>query len=87
MLAAFVPLTVAWFLLAPWLGLFQSEIISIPKQLWRPVLVMLFVAPFAPFCGLVLNAPIILSLLLFADICLACPFGAIYFFLKRKERK
>jgi hypothetical protein len=60
MLAAFVPLTVAWFLLAPWFGLFQPEIISSFKQLWRPVLAMLFAAPLAAVLrGLWLNAPII----------------------------
>jgi hypothetical protein len=60
MLAAFVPLTVSWFLLAPWFGLFQAEIESSPKQLWRPVLAMLYAAPLAALLrGLVLNAPII----------------------------
>ena len=60
MLAAFVPLTVAWFLVSPWLGLFQQEITRNPKQLWRPVLAMLFVGPFAVVLrGLLLNAPII----------------------------
>lgn len=60
MLAAFVPLTVAWFLVSPWLGLFQLETISSPKQLWRPVLAMLLAAPFAAVLrGLILNTPII----------------------------
>jgi len=34
-LAAFLPLTLAWFLLAPWFGLFQPEITFNIKQLWR----------------------------------------------------
>ncbi|MBK9927533.1 MAG: DUF3054 domain-containing protein [Anaerolineales bacterium] len=60
MLAAFIPLTVAWFLISPWFGLFQSEIVTNPKQLWRPVFAMLFAAPFAAVLrGLLLNAPII----------------------------
>ena len=60
MLAAFIPLTVAWFLLSPWFGLFQAEITYAPKQLWRPVLAMLFAGPFAAILrGLILNAPII----------------------------
>ena len=60
MLAAFVPLTVAWFLLSPPLGLFQLELISNPRQLWRPAFAMLFVGPFAVVLrGLILNAPII----------------------------
>jgi hypothetical protein len=60
MLAAFIPLTAAWFLLAPWFGLFQPEITSNSRQLWRPALAMLFAAPFAAILrGLILNAPII----------------------------
>jgi len=60
MAAAFFPLTVAWFLLAPWFGLFQKEIISNPKQLWRSALAMFFAAPLAAILrGIILNAPII----------------------------
>ena len=59
-LAAFMPLVIAWFLLAPWFGLFQPEITSNPKQLWRPILAMIFATPLAVvFRGLILNAPII----------------------------
>lgn len=60
MLAAFLPVTLAWFLLAPWFGLFQPGVTSDPMQLWRPVLAMLFAAPLAAVLrGLLLNAPII----------------------------
>ena len=60
MSAAFFPLVIAWFLLSPFLGLFQNEITSNPKQLWRPVLAMLFAGPFAAVLrGFLLNAPII----------------------------
>ncbi len=60
MFAAFIPLAVAWFLLAPWFGLFQQEVTTNPKLLWRPVLVMLLAGPFAVVLrGLILNAPII----------------------------
>ena len=60
MLAAFIPLTVAWLLLAPWFGLFQSEITSNPKQLWRPIYAMIFAAPLAVVLrGLILNNAII----------------------------
>jgi hypothetical protein len=60
MLAVFVPLAVSWFLLAPWFGLFQPEITSTLKHLWRPVLAMLFAAPLAAVLrGLILNVPII----------------------------
>ena len=45
MLTTFIPLVVSWFLIAPWLGLFDEQIISEPKQLWRPPLAMLLAAP------------------------------------------
>jgi hypothetical protein len=58
--ALYFPLSISWFLLAPWSGLFKPEIISNPKQLWRPVLVMLFAAPLAAVArGLILNAAIL----------------------------
>jgi hypothetical protein len=60
MSALFFPLVIAWFLLSPWLGLFQPEITSNPRQLWRPALAMLFAAPLAAILrGLILNAAII----------------------------
>lgn len=60
MAAAFFPLAIAWFLLAPFLGLFQQEHIGSPRQLWRPVLGMIFAGPLAAVLrGLLLNAPII----------------------------
>lgn len=60
MSALFFPLVIAWFLLSPWLGLFQTEITSNLKQLWRPALAMLFAVPLAAILrGLILNAPII----------------------------
>jgi hypothetical protein len=60
MASAFFPLVIAWFLLSPFLGLFQQVYISDPKQLWRPVLAMIFAAPLAAVLrGFILNAPII----------------------------
>ena len=60
MAVIFFPLTIAWFILSPFLGLFRQEIISNPRQLWRPILAMFFAAPFAVVIrGLILNAPII----------------------------
>ena len=54
------PLAVAWFILAPWFGLFQPGVTSDPMQLWRPVLAMIFVAALAVVIrGLILNATII----------------------------
>jgi hypothetical protein len=58
--AAFFPLLLSWFILAPALGLFQESIAFDTKQLWRPVLGMIFAAPFAAVMrGLILNAPVI----------------------------
>lgn len=60
MVVIFIPLAIAWFILAPWFGLFQGEVTSNLKQLWRPILTMLFSAPVAVIVrGLFLNAPII----------------------------
>jgi hypothetical protein len=47
MLTTFIPLVVGWFLIAPWLGLFDAQITSHPKQLWRPPLAMFLATPMA----------------------------------------
>ena len=89
MSALFFPLVIAWFLLSPWLGLFQPEIISNPKQLWRPVLAMIFAAPLAAMLrGLILNAAIIPIFVVVLGATSA--FGmvlwrGIYFFLNRNR--
>lgn len=58
--ATFIPLVIAWFLLAPWFGLFRAEISRDAPQLWRPALAMLFACPLATVLrGLILNAPIV----------------------------
>lgn len=43
----FLPLLVGWFLITPWFGLFDEQVTSNPKLLWRVLLAMLFVAPLA----------------------------------------
>lgn len=45
MATTFLPLLAGWFLIAPWLGLFDLKVVSAPPQLWRPVLAMLLAAP------------------------------------------
>jgi len=42
-----VPLLLAWFLAAPFVGLFNPEVTAQPRQLWRPLAVMLFAGPLA----------------------------------------
>lgn len=60
MAAMFFSLLWAWFLLSPFLGLFQKDLTANPRQLWRPALAMIFAAPFAAVLrGFLLNAPII----------------------------
>ena len=91
MAALYFPLTITWFILAPFLGLLQSEITSNFKQLWRPVLAMIFAAPLAVVVrGLLLNTSIIP---IFAVVLSATSaFGmviwrGIYFLLNRKARQ
>ena len=43
----FFPLVVSWFLIAPWLGLFEEQIVLDRRQIWRPVLAMVLAAPMA----------------------------------------
>ncbi len=57
MAAAFFPVLVSWFVLAPWFGLFDAQIISNPRSLWRILPAMLAVAPLAVMLrAAVLNA-------------------------------
>ncbi|HLO32575.1 MAG TPA: DUF3054 domain-containing protein [Anaerolineales bacterium] len=88
--ATFFPLVIAWFLLAPWFGLFQDEIIYNARQLWRPALTILFVAPLAAVLrGFVLNAPVIpiFAIVLGGTAALGLViWRALYFILSRKAR-
>ena len=90
MSSLFFPLIIAWFLLSPWFGLFQTEIVSNPQQLWRSALAMLFAAPLAAVLrGLILNAPIIPIFVVVLTVTSAFGMFAwrgIYFFLNRKVR-
>lgn len=45
MATTFFPVLISWLLIAPWLGLFDEQVIANPKMLWRIVLAMVFVAP------------------------------------------
>jgi hypothetical protein len=60
MLTTFGPVTLGWFLVAPFLGLFQPEITANPRQLWRPFLAMVFAGPLAALLrALLLNSVVI----------------------------
>lgn len=47
MVTTFFPVLVSWFLIAPWFGLFDGQVIANPKSLWRILLAMFFIAPLA----------------------------------------
>jgi len=60
MSAAFFPLIIAWMILAPWFELFNPEVASNLKLIWRVPLAVIFTAPLALiFRGFILNGPII----------------------------
>ena len=75
--AIFFPLVIAWFLIAPWFGLFQREVVSNPKQFWRPMLAMILNAAIIPIFVVVLGATSALGMVLWRGI---------YFLLNRKVR-
>lgn len=87
--ATFIPLMASWFLLAPWFGLFQQEIVSHLNQLWRPAYALLFAAPLAAVLrGLILNAPIIpiFVIVLGGSLALGMTiWRGIYFLMNRKK--
>ena len=89
MSAFFFPLLIAWFALAPSIRLFDRQITSDPKQLWRPILAMTFAASLAAILrGLILNAAIlpIFGLILAATSAFGMlVWRAVYLFLHRKE--
>ena len=47
MAATFVPMAFGWFVLGPWLGMFDDAVVTAPKNLLRIPLAMLFVTPLA----------------------------------------
>lgn len=59
-LTTFIPLTLAWFAVAPLMGAYRLEYVSNPNRLWLPVWTALVAAPFASWLrALMLNAPIL----------------------------
>ena len=60
MLTTFIPLVVAWLLVAPHLAVFDLQRLSDPRQLWRPFWAMVLGAPFAGWLrGVMLNSPVL----------------------------
>ena len=56
----FIPLLLAWFAVAPFLGAYNVNRVSQPFELWRPIWSMVLAAPMAAYLrGAWLNAPIL----------------------------
>ncbi len=43
----YLPMLFGWFVLSPWFGLSDEQVITNQKNLWRIILAMLFIAPLA----------------------------------------
>ena len=60
MLTTFIPLLVAWLLVAPHLKVYDPEIALDVRQLWRPFWAMVLAGPMAAWLrGVLLNSPIL----------------------------
>src|SRR4030067_3305932 len=70
-LTTFIPLVVAWLLVAPHLGAFDLQRLSDPRQLWRPFWAMVLGAPFAGWLrGVMLNSPVLpLFVVILGGVC------------------
>ena len=60
MLTTFLPLVVAWLLIAPFMGAYDLERVSDLRQIWRPFWAMVVAGPFAAWLrGVLLGTPIL----------------------------
>jgi hypothetical protein len=60
MLTTFIPLSIGWFLIAPFLGLYTPEMTTNMRQQWRALLAMAFAGPLAVLLrALLLNTVVI----------------------------
>lgn len=60
MVTTFFPLLTAWFLIAPFLKVFDKDIVMDGRQLWRPFWAMILAAPMAAWLrGLILSSQIL----------------------------
>jgi hypothetical protein len=88
-LATFVPLAFGWFLIAPWMGLFEPGVVADPRSLWRPPLAMLFVAPLAAFLrGAFLNSvilPVFVAVLGVSAALVALVWRGLWLFINRRK--
>jgi hypothetical protein len=59
LLTTFLPLTLAWFFVAPFLGVYDPARAARLQDLWRPFWAMILAGPFAAWLrGIWLNTPI-----------------------------
>ncbi|HJW90539.1 MAG TPA: DUF3054 family protein [Anaerolineales bacterium] len=60
--STFLPMLVAWLLVAPHLGAFDQSRVSDPRQLWRPFWAMVLAAPLGAWLrGLWLGSAVLLN--------------------------
>lgn len=60
MLTTFIPLVVGWFLIAPFLKVYDRQVVREWRQIWRPFWSMVLAAPMAVWMrGMILSAPIL----------------------------
>jgi hypothetical protein len=60
MFTTFLPLLLAWLLMAPFLGVYDPERTGDPRQLWRPFWAMVLAGPMAGWLrGMLLGQPIL----------------------------
>ena len=89
MLATFVPLAFGWFLIAPWMGLFEPAVVADPRLLWRPPLAMFFVAPLAAFLrGAFLNSvilPVFVAVLGLSAALVALAWRGLWLLMSRRK--
>lgn len=90
-LTTFLPYLLAWILFAPWMGVYQTGLVSRPSQIWRPMLAAFLAAPMAAWLrGAWLNRAILPIFVLVLGLSAAFGFGiwrlAWAFFSQRVER-
>ena len=89
--ATFFPVLIAWFLITPWFGLFEEQVITNPKNLWRIAMAVLFAAPFAAVLRSVLlntSIPTLFVLILGGSHTLGMmAWRWVYIFITRRAKK
>ncbi len=75
-LSTYIPALVSWFVVAPWLGVYDSRRYCQPGQVWRPALAGLLSAPLAATLrGFWLNSAILPTFVAVLGLTNALGFG------------